>query len=61
MYAHTAQSRIADEVSYYDVPDVDVPRRRYRGRCPDCWQSMGCARGCPNEALEKHDEEEIES
>lgn len=34
-------------------PDVEPSRRVYRARCPECWQSFGCAPGCPNEEIEE--------
>lgn len=40
-------------VLFDEMPDVEyVPRRTYRGRCPECWQSMGCAPSCPNEEID---------
>jgi radical SAM protein with 4Fe4S-binding SPASM domain len=36
-----------------EMPDVEAPRRKYHGRCPECRLSMGCAPGCPNEEVEE--------
>lgn len=35
-----------------EYPDIEPRRPIYRSRCPECWQSMGCAPGCPNEEIE---------
>lgn len=49
-------------VLFDELPDVEPRRRMYRSRCPECWQSMGCALGCPNEETEQEEtEEEFES
>ncbi|PYE21356.1 radical SAM protein with 4Fe4S-binding SPASM domain [Paraburkholderia silvatlantica] len=54
---HTLTSRIADELDYFErEPDVEPKRRKYRGRCPECFMSMRCAPGCPNEEIEPDDE-----
>lgn len=42
-----------------NTPDIEPRRRVYRARCPECWQSFGCAPGCPNEEIEQ-DETEVE-